>query len=94
VDAPALLDLLAELASEAGFRVQVLSAGTAREGEFPPQSGHCRVKGEVRVILAAQEPLEDRIEALADALRSHAASFLESRFLAPAVRERIERGRS
>ena len=89
MDAAGLLDLLAELAVEAGFRVQVLSAG-ASEGEFAPRSGHCRVKGEVRVILAAQEPLEDRIEAVADALRSHASAFLDAHYLAPAVRERIE----
>lgn len=94
MDAAGLLDLLAELAVEAGFRVQVLSASTGSEGEFPPRSGHCRVQGEVRVILAAQEPLEDRIEALADALRANAGPFLESHYLAPAVRERIDRGQS
>ncbi len=93
MDASGLLDLLAELASEAGFRVQVLTAGATAESEFPPSSGHCRVQGEVRVILAAQDPLEDRIEALADALRSHAGPLLESRYLAPAVRERIESSR-
>ncbi len=89
MDAPQLLDLLAELAMEAGLKVQVLPPSTASEGEFLPRSGVCRVRGEVRVILAAGEPLEDRIEAVASALREHAHEFLESRFLPPAARERI-----
>ena len=59
MDARQLLDLLAELASEAGIKVQVLPAAVAAEGEFLPRSGVCRVRDEVRVILAAGEPLED-----------------------------------
>ena len=89
MDALQLLDLLAELASEAGIQVQVLQARGAQERELMPQSGVCRVRGEVRVILVAGEPLEDRIDAVAAALRDHAGNFLETRFLPPAVRERI-----
>ncbi len=90
MEGPQLLDLLAELAADAGFRVQVLPAAGGSEGDLAPHSGHCRVRGEVRVVLAAREPLEDRIEAVAAALRAHGAEFLETRFLAPAVRERID----
>lgn len=88
MEGPQLLDLLAELAAEAGFRVQVLPASDGG-GDLAPRSGYCRVRGEVRVVLAAREPLEDRIEAVAAALRAHGGDFLEARFLAPAVRERI-----
>ena len=90
MEARSLLDLLAELATEAGFRVQALSASAAHEGEPPTRSGHCRLNGEVRVILVAQEPLEDRIEVLAEALRLHGGASLASRFIPPAARERIE----
>ncbi len=89
MDARQLLDLLAELATEAGLKVQVLPVSAALEGEFLPRSGVCRVQDEVRVILVASEPLEDRIEAVASGLRDHAQEFLETRFLPPAARERI-----
>lgn len=86
----ALLDCLVGLAEEAGIRVRVLPRSAAREGETLPASGLCRLRGEWVLILAAGEPLSARIDAVAEALRRQAGSFLEGRFLPPAVRERLE----
>lgn len=87
---PGLRDQLATLAEEAGLRVRVIPAASAREGDVGPGSGTCRVRGEWWVMLAASDSLEDQASVLAGALRDHAAEFLESRFLAPALRERLE----
>ena len=83
-----LLDALVGLAEEAGITVRVAGAG---ESELPPRSGLCRVRGNLLLVLSAAEPLEARIEAAAAALGAHGAALLEGRFLAPAVRERLER---
>jgi len=82
-----LLDQLVALAREAGLEVRAAHGG---EPGMPLTSGVCRVRGELWVVLVPADALEDRIEVVADALRTHAASFLESRFLAPALRERLE----
>jgi hypothetical protein len=52
----------------------------------------CRVRGEVRVLLADSDPLPDRIRVLARVLRERRGAELEGRFLPPAVRECLERG--
>ena len=44
----------------------------------------------VSVGLFAQEPVEARIGVLVGALREHCAEFLESRYLSPAVRDRLD----
>lgn len=85
----ALLDALCELARDAGLAVKRLgAAGT--EG-LPASGGVCRVRGEVWVLLGDGDPVEERIELLARALRDHAGPALEDRYLPPAVRERLER---
>ena len=84
-----MLDELVGLAEEAGIAVRFARAG---EGELPPRSGVCRVRGRTVLVLSAAEPVEARIEAVAAALREHCRSFLEQRFLPPALRERLERG--
>jgi hypothetical protein len=61
----------------------------AGDGQPPPASGVCRVRGETWVLLAASDALEERVEVLARALKTHAAEFLESRYLPPAVRARL-----
>jgi len=88
VESRELLDALVGLAEEAGIAVRVSGRG---EGELPPRSGLCRVRGNLLLVLSAAEPLEARIEAAAAALGAHGAALLEGRFLPPAVRERLER---
>jgi hypothetical protein len=83
-----MLELLTGLAEEAGIAVRVARAA---DSELPPRSGVCRVRGRLLLVVSAAEPVEARIDAVADALRLHGAEWLEGRFLPPAVRERLER---
>ena len=84
---PELLAALIELAEGAGLRVR-RAEGEAEGG--PLASGVCRVRGELFVVLVASDSEEDRIAVLARALRNHAAPALETRWLPPAVRARID----
>jgi len=86
-----LLDLLLDLARAAGIEVrQIPGAGVgAGEGDLGTSSGTCRVKGRIWVLLAASDSLDERIGVLGLALGTHAREFLESRYLPPAVRERL-----
>jgi hypothetical protein len=86
-----LLDQLIALAREAGLEVRAARGG---EPGLPLSSGVCRVRGELWVVVVPADPLEDRIEVVAGALRTHASAFLESRYLPPALRARLERGRT
>ena len=88
VEGHALLDYLVELAREAGIQVRVIP-GSAAVVDLPPRSGICRIRGAPWLLLASDEPLEDRIEAAATAVRTHAPGTLEGRYLPPAVRERL-----
>ena len=90
MESHALLDALAALAEEEGIRVRVIPRGGAGEGVPLARSGTCRIRGELWLVLAAGEPLEDRIEAAAEALRRHAGPGLAQRWLPPAVRRRLE----
>ncbi len=85
-----LHDALLELAREAGLRVERLPA--TRDGDAATRSGVCRLRGELRVLLAPGDGVEDRIEALAAGLRAFGAGPLEGRWLPPAVRARLEGG--
>jgi hypothetical protein len=49
------------------------------------------LRGETWVLLAAADGLEQRVEVLAGALKTHAGASLEGRYLPPAVRERLAR---
>jgi hypothetical protein len=42
------------------------------------------------VVLSAADSAEDRIAVLAQALRTHAPDFLETHYLPPAIRARLE----
>ena len=88
MEGEALLDFLVELAQEVGVQVRVIPRSAA-EGEPPPRSGVCRIRGSPWLLLAATESLEDRIEAALRAVRTHAPEALEARYLPPAVRERL-----
>ena len=83
-----ILSQLVELAEAAGIGVRVVRAG---DGEPPARSALCRVRGRPLLLLSAADPVDARIEAVAAALRAHGGRLLEERFLAPAVRERLER---
>ena len=87
VDSRALLDALIGLAGEAGIEVRQIDRSA---DPAPLQSGVCRVGERVYVVLIGADPLQERIGALAGALRTHASEWLEGRFLSPAIRERIE----
>ena len=82
-----LLEQLIALAGEAGLEVRAARGG---EPGLPLSSGVCRVRGELWVVVVPSDPLEDRIAVVADALRTHAAEFLETRFLPPALRARLD----
>jgi len=82
-----LLDQLSDLARAAGLEVRAI--GRAGEGERDTPSGACRVKGALWVMLSASDSLDERIDVVAAALTSHAGDFLESRYLPPAIRERL-----
>lgn len=83
-------DALAELAREAGLDVRVATGPRDVEPGIPVQSGVCRVRDKLWVILAAGDSFEDHIQTLVDALRAHAGAALESRYLPPAVRARLD----
>ena len=85
-----ILETLFECAQAAGLRVRI--AGRAGGGpDAPPiESGVCRVRDEIWVVLSQAEPVDSQIEVLVRALRSHAESWLEECYLPPAVRARIE----
>ena len=84
----ALHEELLALAGEAGLRVR--KAGRTPDPDLPLSSGVCRLRGEIWVVLADGDSLAERVDTLVLALRTHAGSFLESRFLAPALRELLE----
>ena len=86
----ALLEALVGLAGETGLPVQRVSGQPAFEGLSPSSSGVCRVRGQVRVLLADSDPLPDRIRVLARALSEGRPDQLEGRFLPPAVRDCLE----
>lgn len=85
--APEVLAFLVDLAREGGL--QVRSVGSL-QGDLLARSGVCRLRDGVFVILVASDSVEDRIAALAHALREHQPAALEGRYLPPAVRERLE----
>jgi hypothetical protein len=92
MDDAALLAALQELAEELGLAVRRLPADAAFDGVGPSGSGLCTLRGRHMVWLSASDPLDRQVEVLARALREHAGESLEMRFLAPAIRERLNRG--
>jgi hypothetical protein len=89
VELSELMERLMALAGEGGLKVREVGAGA--DGDLPVASGVCRVRGETWVLLVAADGLEQRVEVLAGALKTHAGAFLEGRYLPPAVRERLTR---
>lgn len=84
-----LLDQFLDLARAADLEVREVRSRPTGEGEIATRSGICRVKDRVWVLLVASDGIEERIEVLAEALSLHARDFLESRYLPPAIRDRL-----
>ena len=87
----AQLEALLALADEAALEVRILSSAAAAREHAPIGSAACRVAARVWVVLAPDDPLDHQIEVLAGALARYRAEFLDGRFMAPALRERVER---
>ncbi|HYB12790.1 MAG TPA: hypothetical protein VEG67_04925 [Myxococcota bacterium] len=83
-----VLDRLRALARANGIEVRETPGGG--EAETRPHSASCRLRGRLWVVLVASDPLEERICALADALDQANPSWLESHYLPPALRARLE----
>jgi hypothetical protein len=84
-----LLAALLELAAEVGLEVRRAPAAAGAGAELAPSSGVCRLRDRLWVVLSGADPCERQIEVLAGALRGHAGAW-ETRYLPPAVRERLE----
>jgi len=85
-----ILERLLELASEAGFRVQIAGRGAVGMNDLPLSSGICRVKGVLWIVLSGQEPTRVQIDVIGRALREHASDMLEERHLPPVLRLRLD----
>ena len=83
-----LLDRLLALARSVGIEVRETQG--AGEAESGPHSASCRLRGRLWVVLVAADPLEERICALADALDQAEPGWLETHYLPPALRSRLE----
>jgi hypothetical protein len=90
VESAELMLALMELAQKAELEVRTLGATGGAQAEAPVASGVCRVRGEVWVLLSASDPLDVRLEVLADALKTHRGEWLEGVWLPPAVRNRLD----
>lgn len=91
-----LLSALADAARAAGISVRMARAG---DPEAPMRSGRYRLRDRRFVVLVEGEAIEDWIDVVAQALADLGPAWLESQWLTPAVRARIEavagsRGRS
>ena len=84
-----VMEALLELAGEAGLEVRTAGASALADSEGAPTSGVCRVQDRVFVVLSRSDPVDAQIAVLGQALREHAATFIEGRFLPPAVRDRV-----
>ena len=91
MDARDLLEALLALADAAELEVRILS-GSRTAAEFAPtESAACRVGSRIWVVLAPDDPPDHQAAVLAGALARYRAEFLEARFVAPAIRDFIER---
>ncbi len=84
-----MLAELAELARSLGIEVRAVRPPRG-EGELTATSGICRVRGRTWVLMAESDPVEQRIEVLVRALHAEASEELDRRYLAPALRQRLE----
>ena len=80
------------LARDAGLEVRVVGTRPGRPEEAPQASAICRVRGEIWVVLAGGDPVGEQVGVLCQALREHAAEYLESHFIPPALRDQLAVG--
>jgi hypothetical protein len=80
---------LLELAARAELEVRVLSLRAAAEDGAPRQSAACRVGQRIWVLIVPDDPPAHQAAALAQALGHYRAGFLETCFIAPALRDYI-----
>lgn len=88
-----VLEALLALCREAGLEVRSVRGSPGSEGEPAARSAVCRVRGAPWLVLSEADALEERIAAAAEAVRRFAPDLVESRYLPPAVRERLRGGR-
>ena len=86
-----MLEGLLALASRADLEVRTLTQAASAADFSPTESSACRVGSRVWVVLASDDPLSHQISVLAGALGRFRADFLEENFVAPGVRDFIER---
>jgi hypothetical protein len=91
MDSRDLLEALLELSHGAELEVRILSAAASAADFSPTESAACRVGDRIWVVLAPDDPVDHQAEVLAAALARFRAEYLEARFVAPAVRDFIER---
>jgi hypothetical protein len=89
--APQLLEALLELAARAQLEVRVLSRAASQMEHGPTTSAACRVGERVWVVLAPDDPPMHQARVLARALGLQRAEFLDTVFVAPAVRAFVDR---
>lgn len=87
MDVSEKLSALLELAHEADLEIRSVGLRAGPAGEPPPTSAVCRVRDRVWVVLCAADPIELHVRIVAEALREHRTSWLEERFIPPALRE-------
>ena len=86
-----LLEGLLELANRAELEVRILSQTNSGDEFRPTESAACRVGTRVWVVLAPDDPPAHQAQVLAGAIGYYRRDFLEQTYVAPAVREVIDR---
>ena len=82
-----ILRELLSLADETGLCVRPIRGAPASESEPAAVSATVQVRGETWVVLSGADSVDERVAVLARALRQHAGTALEQRYLPPALRE-------
>jgi hypothetical protein len=93
MDETRLLEALLELADRGELEVRVLSPSSTALDYAPTSSASCRVGDRIWVVLAPDDPVFHQAEVLARSLCRYRSEFLEASFIAPGVREFLERVR-
>ena len=85
-----VMEALLEIAASAEIEVRSARPGAPADGDWITESGVCRLRGKLFVVLSPSDSVEEQLDGLARALRDHAPRVLEGRYLPPAVRARLE----
>jgi hypothetical protein len=93
MDEAKLLEALLELASRADLEVRVLSHSGGAADYSPTSSAACRVGDRIWVVLMPDDPVLHQSKVLAQALGRYRPDVLEESFIAPGVREFLDRMR-